>query len=173
MLLTVFESASAQVKSASDLNIWADFGGGIFTRSAGTIGTSFSFSMVGHMNKHFLKGRAMVGREIGFDLWGQSPEEHFFSGGVQYGRGVFTEKVTFYISAGPGIVSGSKYDINSTADYGDHWVDYTVLSLPLDLELTLKPFRNFGIGVSAIADFNSQYTYSAYMLKVSFGNLAP
>lgn len=180
LFMLVFSNSAFAENGTDSVYTWLDAGMGSYV-SSGSNGVLFGGALVGYKGKHFLKGRMLYGDEMSdlVDIGTDQPVENFWSVGMQYGRGVNTKSVTLYFSAGLGIVSGVKRGALISHDGG--WfggnnyerIEYFAPSVPVDVTISFKPFRKFGMGFSIVSDFNGKNSYTGFVLAISMGQQNP
>lgn len=97
--------------------------------------------------------------------------------GILYGKScTFDEVLRLNISVGIGVLKTEKLEYynpgpNPTHGYIPELKKYSTANIPLELELSVIPAKNFGIGVAGFANLNSDRNISGLLLKIDIGKI--
>ena len=116
-----------------------------------------------------------------FQLWGIDPVEQFNSLGILIGKGYSSKYIQLYFSAGFGIIDGVKRGKLLYTDIGQSWFSFnadhyekdrfSTLSIPIEVDLLLKPIKYVGVGVSFYCDLNYKRPMYGIIFKFAIGKL--
>jgi len=111
-------------------------------------------------------------------LLGDMPYEKYYSVGILLGKGFSRKYYQFQFSGGLGITGGIKRgdflyndgDWPFSTDYYER-DKFITPSIPVEIDLLLKPIKYAGIGVTLFGNLNFVRPYCGFALKLSMGKL--
>ena len=181
MLLICAPSVYSQTSNDSTKKIWATVGIGDY-RSGRSEGFGFNISADYLKNNNYWKLRYIYTTEylLLFNIigLGPRPREKFNDIGILYGWVTKSKIFRFSIAGGIGILTGTERGaLLEAGTFTTHW--YNIYeenhifspAIPLEVELSLIPFRNLGIGVSGFANLNFENSMVGFTIKIEIGRI--
>ena len=158
---------------------WVDAGVGFYQSPNHNSGFAINLGVNLISDSTLYKFRAITCEE--FELFGPTPTERYLSMGLMLGKGFSTKFLQIYFSAGLGITGGIirgdyLYSEPSEGFFdlgGRHYEknNFVSPSLPLEVDIMLKPINTMGIGLSAFGDLNLKRPMYGFVAKFNFGKL--
>ncbi|MDO9340471.1 MAG: hypothetical protein Q7T72_08095 [Bacteroidales bacterium] len=112
-----------------------------------------------------------------WDLFGDNPNEEYYSVGVLLGKGSSRKYLQFQFSCGLGITGGIKRGdfLYNNGDWfrSDYYErdKFITPSIPVEIDLLFKPIKYAGIGVTLFGNLNFVRPYCGFAVKLSMGKL--
>ena len=150
--------------------LWLDAGLGIYGYKENAAGLSLNLSLNLFSDSTLYKIRYMDHEEI--QIMGYDDDHDLYSIAMMFGKGHSGKYTQALFSIGLGVI------VESNRDDFDHYTGrynteskMIVLTLPLEINLLLKPISSFGFGITLWGDLNFNAPIYGLMLKFAIGKL--
>jgi len=173
-------SGSSQIIDFKNDKYWIDAGLGNYYSTSNTDGFTWNlgFNLI-HDSKLY-KVRFLNNKE--FQLFSPDPLEEFNSVGILIGKGFSGKYIQIQFSGGLGVTSGLKRGKLLYTDPSKGWFDisnlnhydkdrYITPSIPLEIDLLVKPIKFLGLGITLFGDLNYKRPMYGLIFKFGLGKL--
>ncbi len=170
LVLFLFSNSFSQSPENSDKKLLLSGGVGAgFSENAMSLPTQINLGLASHDILYFTR----ISYQNEFLGLSASPNESFMEAGFLIGRYLQKSPFLFSVSGGIGIVSGSKRDqllykssgIFSTEYYSES--KFVTFGIPLEARIDFNPISRLGIGLSANANLNPEYSVFGVAILLS------
>ena len=181
VLFTFYLTGFSQIIDFKNDKYWVDAGFGSFITVKNISGMpSFPvfppYLSVNLFNDHTFYKISFI-RNKEWALLGDKPYEVYNSVSILLGKGFSRKYYQFQFSGGLGITGGIKrgdflYNAGGWFDPDYYESDkFITPSIPLEIDLLLKPIKYAGIGVTLFGNLNFVRPYCGFAIKLSMGKL--
>lgn len=184
-LFCCLQANYAQTIDLKTARYWADAGIGTYSSSS-SAGFSLNLGLNFGFKNNVFRARFLTMEEL--NILGPSPTERFTSAGLLVGktfsRKFFQAQVSGGLGVSTGIMRGRLISDPQTTSGGMGWPSmslsdgrvfetksFLALSIPVEVEMLLKPIKYAGLGMSLFGDLNLKRPLIGMSFKLALGKL--
>ena len=176
----LFQTGFNQVNDLHKYKYWIDVGSGGYYSIDNIEGFSWSLGVNLIADSTLYRLRFLNQRE--FKIPAPDPLEESYSVGMMIGKALTGKYIQIEFSGGLGITGGIKRGrlLYTSPPSGWIWVgdpghyekdEFMSPSIPLEIDLLIKPIKYLGVGFSLFADLNLKSSTYGLMFKLGLGKL--
>jgi len=179
-LTSLLQTGFSQIVDFKKDQYWIDAGFGSYYSTDQTDGFTWNLGVNLISDNTLYKLRFLNQQE--FKIFGPGPLEESYSVGMMIGKGFKGKYIQILFSGGLGITGGIKRGKLLYTEPSSGWFDigdprhfekerFISPSIPLEIDLLIKPIKYLGAGVTLFGDLNLKRPMYGFVLKFGLGKM--